>query len=127
MPTVETTPLADLIMPSRKLFLESSLARQNRDSSVADSLDVYTAECRAPEKPVVFYNVTSKTMVEPIGAMTVAPLSSLLTATRYICRRSRLACKSGASVVRLCSSWNWNWPFDHDAIQTHKCHDGGGY
>lgn len=61
MPTVETTPLADLIMPSRKLFLESSLARQNRDSSVADSLDVYTAECRAPEKPVVFYNVTSKT------------------------------------------------------------------
>lgn len=104
MPTVETTPLADLIMPSRKLFLESSLARQNRDSSVADSLDVYTAECRAPEKPVVFYNVISKTMVEPIGAMTVAPLSSLLTATRYICRRSRLACKSGASVVRLCSS-----------------------
>lgn len=68
------------------------------------SLDVYTAECRAPEKPVVFYNVTSRTIVEPIGAMTVAPLLSLLTSTRYICRRSRLACKSGASVVRLCSS-----------------------
>lgn len=68
------------------------------------SLDVYTAECRAPEKPVVLYNVTSRTIVEPIGDMTVAPLLSLLTSTRYICRRSRLACKSGASVVRVCSS-----------------------
>lgn len=54
MPTVETTPLADLIMPSRKLILESSLARQNRDSSVADYPSIsIPRSVGAPEKPVV--------------------------------------------------------------------------
>lgn len=68
MPTVETTPLADLIMPSRKLILESSLARQNRDSSVADYPSIsIPRSVGAPEKPVVFYNLTSKTIVEPIA------------------------------------------------------------
>lgn len=68
------------------------------------SLDIYTAECRGSGEACRLLQLDFKDYCRTDSAMTVAPLLSLLTSTRYICRRSRLACKSGASVVRLCST-----------------------